>query len=85
MRIKVTQKHINVGVTESCTHCPIGLVLIEKGMEEIEVTESWVRFQYRDEVSGELIREHCPLPKDAQTFVRKFDNEEQVEPFEFTL
>ena len=77
MLIKVTEEDITTGCPMSDTHCPIAYSLY-RNLPEIE------------EISVGSIRVHLDekcvyLPNSAREFIKKFDREEMVEPFEFEL
>lgn len=92
MKIKVTQEHIDNGEA-GCFMCPIAIAGREQ-IEGVEIVEVGSRslFTYHNE-SDEQERDmiEYKLPKEAQEFVRKFDDYgmssdyEPPEPFEFEL
>lgn len=60
--------------------CPIGLSLERLGYIEVEVTSQAVGF-----CQGSARKWLASLPMEAVDFVEKFDNDEHVKPFKFTL
>lgn len=80
--VKVTQEDINEGTAGSSCECPVALALdlVFNDMGcDIYVEQNSCELQFLDgsvaEYSNEQIRE----------FIKKFDNGEPVEPFEFTF
>ena len=77
LQVKVTQKHIDDGIAESDTHCPIALAvgeLLGISQDHIEVDSDQITI---DDISG------YDLPDLAREFVRAFDAGDPVEPIEF--
>lgn len=82
MEIEVTQQDINKGIKGDICNCPIALALKRNGFKNVEVNGSDADFNVMPDIFVSL-----PLPKKAQTFVTKFDEEgkEAVKPFGFNL
>lgn len=84
IEVNVTQNHINRGKPDDASNCPIALALFEI-MEknnirvEVEVVPDQVT------LSNILEASNFELPESAANFVAKFDNNERVMPFKFTL
>jgi hypothetical protein len=78
VKIQVTQKHITQGVPTSPDTCPIALAAFDAGLRlaggYLLVTSKVI---YTDK--GKYL-----LPDEACQFVRQFDDEKTVQPFEFT-
>lgn len=77
MLIKVIEEDINKGCVRNDTHCPIAYA-IHRSLPEIE------------EVSVGNFRVHLDdknvyLPVSAREFIKRFDQGEKVNPFEFEL
>ena len=76
LQIKVTQQHIEGGIAQSDEYCPIALVV-----KELLGGDNYV------EVDGDQIIINdvavYDLPDNAREFIRAFDNDEAVQPFEF--
>jgi hypothetical protein len=85
MKIKVTREDINLGRPNSSYFCPLAYAVgrlfhdcrVIVGSSEINL------FILRDGV--EFPNKAFKLPLKAKEFIKKFDNEEYVEPFEFEL
>jgi hypothetical protein len=75
MRIQVTQKHINAGLRGSCSGDPICLAMKDAGLKNIWASPSQLRYNGR-------ITE---IPEEVLQFMKNFDNEMLVDPFEFLL
>ena len=74
MKIQVTKKDINKGIIEDVHYCPIARAVKRIVKKNAEVT-----------VNGTSVTITVPLTAQMQRFVEKFDNEEAVGPFSFTL
>lgn len=90
MKIKVTQDHIDNGIVRDDNWCPIALAIREQcpkgpdGRPWEEFEDTYDGF----EVNGAQVEfgsKTFYLPSEAQLFIRQFDNEESVNPFEFEL
>ena len=80
MKIEVTQKDINKGVQGECQLCPIARAIKrETKTKHVEVSSKNVVL-YRRKSNN-----FHPLPKEAQTFIKRFDGERTVKPFSFEL
>lgn len=77
MKIKVTEDHIKKGKPANTYCCPVALALKENGYEDATVGESKA-YAVKD---GNTVT--LKLSDSASSFIRKFDMNEQVEPFEF--
>jgi hypothetical protein len=78
MKITVTQEHIDKGIREDCTACPIALALRERGFDKYSVGRyaiypNWGR------------RGAVGLSRAAVRFTREFDQGLPVQPFSFNL
>jgi hypothetical protein len=78
MKISVTQEDIDTG-SHMMGSCPIALAIQRAGYKCI-VTTKTVYFDFNTVTPTDL-----PLPKEARSFVCKFDANESVQPFEFDL
>lgn len=76
MIVKVTQEHIDKGRKSSCVSCPVALAFEEAGKLAFVGVEA-VR------PLGGFIE--ARLPVEATRFIRAFDRDEQVTPFEFEV
>ena len=80
MKIQVTQQHINLGLRGSCTGDPISLSMKDAGLRSPWVSPTRIvwndRFDHPFEVE---------TPEDVVQFMKSFDNDLYVEPFEFEL
>ena len=76
MRVQVTQDHIDNGCRGLMGSCPIALAVRElTGANNVLVLDCGVIADGRD--SG--------IPREAREFVRRFDNGEKVQPFDFEI
>ena len=80
MKIEVTQKDIDEGVQGECQLCPIALAFKRKTkLKHVDVSGKYIVLYRRK--SNNLHE----LPKEAQTFIKRFDGEKTVKPFSFEL
>jgi hypothetical protein len=80
--VNVTQEHIDMGVRESCTHCPVGRALAD-AFPEANVFANGATFDIYPWGSDEQIR--IDLPGEAEDFIVRFDDDGYGEPFSFTV
>ena len=78
MKIKITQSDIDNGEGGSCVACPIARAIRRSARSKIKA----VRVQKR---YFSLNGRFYDLPKEAQTFIMKFDKQGDVKPFEFNI
>ena len=79
MRIQVTQQHINSGLRGSCSGDPISLAMKDAGLQKPWASTdhlAW-RQEFRDYFA--------PVPENVLQFMIDFDNNREVQPFEFVL
>lgn len=78
LTIKVTQKHINLGVGSSLQACPIALALRGLGLRHVTVADT-LHFSHGPD--------HYVLesPTVAKKFMSRFDLAKKVKPFQFTV
>lgn len=80
MRIKVTERHIDDGMVACSWGCPVALAIEDQeGVHGVQVglaTAEWRK-------AGNVC--FGGLPGNATDFIRAFDDEEPVSPFEFDL
>lgn len=86
IKIEVTQKHIDLGATESADSCPVALAIADKLKTSdfnigVEVYNSYMTF----ELEKEPYVIECNIPESVEKFIKAFDAEEGGEPFEFEL
>lgn len=77
MIIHVTQDHIERGTKCNCYACPVALALNEQTDEAWQVTFVGL--------FSDITRKRLSVPKAVKEFIRAFDAELQVAPFEFEL
>jgi hypothetical protein len=75
VRVQVTQKHIDSGLRGSCSGDPICLAMKDAGLKNIWVSPSQLRYNGRT----------TEIPEEVLQFMKNFDNEDFVDPFEFDL
>lgn len=90
MKITVTQEDIREGARANCLKCPIALAL-ERALKPLLELDIWYRVQVNEDnveitnTGAESGRFAALLPEEAEEFIRRFDNRQPVEPFEFEL
>jgi len=82
--IKVTQEHIDSGITNSCYKCPIALAVNELVKPSgilvgASVNTLSIRYFKNDKLNTFL------TPRSAQRFIKRFDRKLSVKPFNFYL
>ena len=87
VKISVTQDHIENGFYGLCDGCPVALALKEAGYHKPYVSAKVLAFGYTRATGLDSIPKEklIPLPRSAQKFIRNFDAESKVEPFNFFL
>ncbi len=84
MIINVTRNCIKKGVARNSRACPIALALIKAGFNDVQVIadEKEVRIYgvYKFKYELDVI-----APKKVFDFVTKFDKDEEVKPFTFSV
>jgi hypothetical protein len=80
--IKVTQKHINNGIKELCSQCPVALALKDAIPEAIIVKAFEYRLVY---LTKNKVCYQAPSPNSVRDFINRFDASLSVEPFEFEV
>ncbi len=85
MLIHVTQADIEHGTAKDCTDCPIARALQTVSINTVEckVTQSYAYAV--DKLNENQIVWETYLPTPATDFIRKFDRNEMVKPFNFDL
>jgi hypothetical protein len=76
MLIKVERKHIDQGESRSARTCMVALAIHDATGVEVAVTKSQVRCG---------IERKYPLPDHVQDAIDRFDDGQDVEPFEFEM
>ena len=81
MKIKVMQEDIDVGVCGDGSHCPIAHALSVAGFTGVHVGYNEVVFltSINSPSSSSL------LPRSVRAFIKRFDANKPVEPFNFIL
>jgi hypothetical protein len=80
MKIKVTQEHINKGISGDMNKCPIALAVLEAThLPSLSVSTDYVII---DIGTRKLSRK---LPDEVKEFITAFDFHHLVKPFEFEL
>ncbi len=80
-KIHVTQKHIDKGIKNNCLKCPVALALYEYSKmlcDNITVIHQ-LSILYSNRI------EYYHMPKSIIRFIRKFDTNKKVKPFNFVL
>ena len=80
MKIQVTQQHIDRGFKGSCTQDPIALALADAGFTKPRASPTYLSVEgWRGE------RDNYPTPESVLEFMKQYDNDRLVWPFEFEL
>jgi len=77
MKIQVTAEHIRQGTRECPSSCPIALALQANGFIDVEVARV-IQFRTRDTTLYALWPGFI-----VEEFIRRYDNDDSVRPFEF--
>ena len=79
--IRVTQEDIDNGVRTNCFNCPLSLA-VKRSLNAVsaDVSRWCIEFKLASGLAGRFV-----LPKEAVDFVRGFDSDKKVEPFEFEI
>ena len=77
LKVKVSAENINDGDRGHAMSCPIALALNDMGMGGAEVWPHYAYFWYDGK------EYYMRLPREATKFIFDFDNEYDVESFEF--
>ncbi len=80
-KIEVTQHDIDNGKRKSCTKCPVALAVNRTLRAEASVGKRTINIIYGDATFEEGIS----TPTSAADFIRKYDEGEEVKPFNFEL
>jgi hypothetical protein len=75
MIINVLQKDIKNGVANTCDKCPVALAVRRATHKRVKVGYVFVGVN----------RTWYGLPKEATTFIKRFDMGKSVKPFRFTI
>ena len=75
--IKVTEEDIKKGIALRCMNCPIALA-VNRSLVFSEKVSVGSRFCHTD-------KESIPLSRSARRFIRRFDKQKPVKPFNFYL
>lgn len=78
MLIKVTQDHINKGARIDPTGCPVALAALAAGSNYANVGTNAIYFK-----EGSCLP--SLLPEEVRQFICDFDNNQEVQPFEFEI
>lgn len=74
--IRVAREHINLGKRCRTKKCPVALAMIDAGVDKSLLVLS-------DSVWFSETEYFVELPFSARDFIKRFDTEKQVEPFDF--
>ena len=80
VKIQVTQEHIEHGIPNNCSCCPIALAVQEVFPRQIVEVG-----QFDLTVGGTKRHLEYELPEEASDFVEQFDMGHYVRPFDFEL
>ena len=82
MKIQVTQKHIAAGEPKEPERCPVSLAIkeIRPYAHRVSVGYGGVRVENSD-----FNWEYASISDDVVALMVRFDNEDEVNPFEFDL
>jgi len=79
MKIVVTQQNINKGLRGSCSSDPVSLAMKEAGLCSPWVSPAHISWRSKSKDYT------VPTPDEVLVFIKGFDNNVSVEPFEFEL
>ena len=79
--IKVTQEHINKGIKNICNKCPVALAL----NEYFNISSASVSHNYLSVVMKNWIARRWSTPETVSKFIKNFDTDNVVTPFEFNI
>ena len=82
MKIQVTQQHIDKGVRGSCSSDPICLAMKDAGFFRPWVSPDRIKTVG---FNGGYMCEEFAVPESVLDFMRLYDNNLRVQPFEFSL
>lgn len=85
--IHVTEEEINKSKKEHAGRCMVANAIRNciPHAESIDVTSDTIRFNIKDEESGETFRYIYDTTGKAGKEIRKFDDNEEIKPFKFKL
>lgn len=80
--VKVTQDHINEGIRNACSECPVALSVTEvlKGGLLAYVTNCVI---IRGQCDDKLVSKFYKFDDNTQRFIKDFDRGKPVKPMEF--
>lgn len=82
IKVQVRQEHIDGAKPRTCTKCPIALAIKDlTGYPMVDVNNIVVTWWDPVELKFKMLY----LPISAQQFIRAFDSDQAVLPFEFEL
>jgi hypothetical protein len=81
--VRVSQDHINRGISGNCERCPVALALLEAFPEakSVGVDADLIEIYYQ----GTVDSDEFGTPEAAAVFISNFDDNIVGEPFEFEL
>lgn len=84
--VSVTQEHIDDGIPSDCSACPVAKAICGA----VDFTFGWVDVypfidKYYMLFMSAVFDKFAIIPSIAEEFIVKFDNDEEVEPFEFDI
>lgn len=93
IKIQVTQEDINKGISGNCTECPIALAVLRAlphfQMVRVghDMIHCWVFAEDKEKGRWHYNAGNrtYDIPREAQDFIRDYDRDRPVEPFEFEI
>ncbi len=80
IQIDVTQEDIKKG--SSCSHCPIARAALRAlNATHISVSPLWLEWAMNGPNSWQCVS----MPEVGREFIRRFDNDSEVQPFSFSV
>ncbi len=82
--INVTQEDINGGIPKSCLYCPIAIAVKKKLKSEF-ICSVGISLSIRDKETGKYLYQTDMFNHETSLFVKNFDVEYPVKPFNFKI
>jgi len=84
MKISVTQEHIDSGVRNACSRCPVALAIAEHVRNGIFVHVNR-HLAFKNDKDKKYLWESVLLPENVLDLIHHFDRAGTVKPIEFDL
>jgi hypothetical protein len=87
IKIEVKKRHIEAGIEGNCYECPVALAVLEQTGLEAQINYGKIAL-YKPVDDGAVVSSHVgsvDMPSSVKSFVKKFDGDKKVKPFNFIL